>query len=239
MSATFTSVAARSSPNGVPGHLFCPERRAVAKTRVGVYIDYSNVYSGARDAFMLWNEQGYKGNINPFFLARHVALSAPSGCADRSETHELTFAKVFRGAPDPGRDPIGAKIEAARAAQWEQWGCNVYRQTLDYGSGFPAEKGVDVRLATNLIVDQSSIDLAIVVSADKDFRYALLELRDQGQVDIEVSIWQAVPGGEALGRIELRPERSDEPEVDCHFLNLKDFGRFEDRINYKQVVDRA
>ncbi|HEY1529633.1 MAG TPA: hypothetical protein VGF80_02380, partial [Galbitalea sp.] len=108
------------------------------KRRVGVYIDYSNVYSGARDAFILWNQPGYRGNINPLYLGKHVALNGP-GCVARDSTHELSFVKVFRGAPDPGRDPVGAKIEAARAAQWEKWGCSVFRQTLDYGSGRPAE----------------------------------------------------------------------------------------------------
>lgn len=209
----------------------------MSKTRVGVYIDYSNVYSGARDAFRLWNEQGYRGNVNPFYLAKHVALSSPDGCVDRSATHELTFAKVFRGAPDPGKDPVGARIEAHRARQWEAWGCEVYRHTLDYARGTPVEKGVDVRLATTLTMDavKGSLDTAVVVSADKDFRYALIQVRDIGVVDLEVSIWQAVPGGQALGRIELQPERPNEPEVPCHFLTKKDFGRFEDKINYARI----
>jgi hypothetical protein len=46
----------------------------------------------------------------------------------------------------------------------------------------------------------------------------------------------AIPGGDALGRIELRPERSNEPEMDYHFLSRSDFGRWEDRINYKRQL---
>lgn len=207
------------------------------KIRVGVYIDYSNVYKGARDAFMLWNEPGYRGNVDPMKLAKHVALSRPEDCADRSGTHELTFAKVFRGAPDPGRQPRDAALEAARAKQWSNWGCIVQRNTLDYArGGTPVEKGIDVLLAINLVSDESQIDLAVVVSADKDFRPALLQLRDRGNVDLEVAIWQAIPGGSALGRIELRPERPSEPEVACHFLNRHDFGRWEDSINYTQKL---
>src|SRR5450756_2127579 len=58
---------------GLPGHpLFWGTR--VASQRVGVYIDYSNVYSGARDAFALTSEQGYRGNVNPDYLAKRVAL---------------------------------------------------------------------------------------------------------------------------------------------------------------------
>lgn len=202
--------------------------------RVGVYIDYSNVYSGARDAFILDRAQGHRGNVNPIYLAKRVALQAPDGTS-RTATHELTFTKVFRGAPDPIKDPYGALMEAKRAYQWERLGAQVYRQTLDYGQGRPVEKGVDVRLATTLLMDAvgRSLDLAVLVSADKDYRYALLQVRDLGTVDLEVAIWQAVPGGRAVGRIELRPERPAEPEVSCHLLNRHEFGRFEDKVDYR------
>lgn len=180
--------------------------------RVGVYIDYSNVYSGARDAFILTSEPGYRGNIIPMYLGKRVALHNIDG-SSRKDTHELEFVKVFRGAPDPRKEPHAAQMEAKRAYEWERSGALVYRQTLDYGQGSPVEKGVDVRLATTMLVDamNNAMDLAIVVSADKDFRYALLQLRDLGTVSLEVAIWQARPGGQAIGRIELKPERPNEP----------------------------
>ncbi len=202
--------------------------------QVGVYIDYSNVYSGARDAFILDSAQGHRGNVNPVSLAKRVALHAPDG-ADRAQTHTLAFTKVFRGAPDPHREPRGAFMEAKRAYRWERLGAQVYRQTLDYGQGSPVEKGVDVRLSTTLAMDAVTglVDLAILVSADKDYRYALIQVRDLGKVELEVAIWQAIPGGKAVGRIELRPERPDEPEVPCHLLGRHDFGRLEDKIDYR------
>lgn len=208
----------------------------MAKKRVGVYVDYSNVYSGARDAFALTDEPGYRGNVNPDYLAKRVALQAPGiDAIARRESHALEVAKVFRGAPDPGRDPRGALMEAKRAAQWERWGCAVYRHTLDYARGEAVEKGVDVRLASELLLDSARglIDVAVVVSADKDFRYALLQVRDSTEVDVEVAIWSAIPGGAAVGRIELRPERPDEPEAPFHPLTRKDFGRLEDKIDYR------
>ncbi|HEY6749486.1 MAG TPA: hypothetical protein VI357_27680 [Mycobacteriales bacterium] len=51
------------------------------------------------------------------------------------------------------------------------------------------------------------MDLAILVSADKDYRYALIQVRDLRKIDLEVAIWQAIPGRKTVGRIELRPER--------------------------------
>lgn len=203
--------------------------------RVGVYIDYSNVYSGARDAFVLTGQPGHRGNVNPLYLAKCVALNAPDG-TKRSDTHSLEFTKVFRGAPDPRKEPKAALMEAKRAANWERWGAQVYRQTLDYGQGRPVEKGVDVRLATTLTMDaiKRAMDLAVLVSADKDFRYALINVRDLQQVELEVAIWQAVPGGSAIGRIELRPERPMEPEVPCHLLTRSDFSRLEDTVDYRR-----
>ncbi len=199
-----------------------------------MYIDYSNVYSGARDAFMLEQAPGYRGNVNVEYLAKRLALQGPDG-APRRSTHQLTFFKVFRGAPDPRKDARGALMEAKRAYRWEQQGAGVYRQTLDYGQGRPAEKGVDVRLATTMLMDAmaGAMDVVVLASADKDYRYALLQLRDSTEIEIEVATWKAIPGGMAVGRIELRPERPDEPEVPCHSLDRHEFGRFEDKIDYR------
>lgn len=208
----------------------------MTKKRVGVYVDYSNVYSGARDAFGLTFEPGYRGNVNPDFLAKRVALQGPGlDAPSRRDTHELAFCKVFRGAPDPGRDPRGALMEAKRAAQWERWGCGVFRNTLDYRGNVVMEKGVDVRLATALVMDSvaGSIDVAVIVSADKDYRFAIIQVREDTQVEVEVAIWQAIPGGAAIGRIEVQPERPDEPELPFHPLTRRDFGRLEDKIDYR------
>lgn len=200
-----------------------------------MYVDYSNVYKGARDAFLLDRAPGHRGNVHPVHLAQRLASVTPDGTS-RRDTHDLAFVKVFRGAPDPTREPYAALMEAKRAYQWERWGAQVYRQTLDYGRGHPVEKGVDVRLANTMLLDvvQHRVDVVVLVSADKDFRYALLNVRDVSDVDVEVAIWRAVPGGKALGRIELRPERPDEPEVPCHLLDRHDFGRLEDVVDYRR-----
>lgn len=212
---------------------------SVSKRRVGVYIDYSNVYAGARDAFGLTREPGYRGNVNPLYLAKRVALQSPgTGAPPRRDTHELHLTKVFRGAPDPARDPRGALMEAKRAAQWEKWGCKVYRQTVNYkGDGTAEEKGVDVRLANTMLIDalRGEVDTVVLVSADKDFRYAILQILDETQVEVEVAIWQAIPGGTAVGRIEIRPERPEAAEVPFHPLDRTVFGRVEDKIDYRNM----
>lgn len=204
---------------------------------MGVYVDYSNVYSGARDAFGLTSEPGYRGNVNPLYLAKRVALQSPGLSADpRRDTHELTYAKVFRGAPDPARDPRGALMEAKRATQWEKWGCRVYRQTVDYKpDGSAQEKGVDVRLANTMLLDavKGEIDTAVLISADKDYRYAILQVLDETDVEVEVAIWQAIPGGTAVGRIEIRPERPEAEEVPFHPLDRGVFSKIEDKIDYR------
>ncbi len=204
--------------------------------RVGVYVDYSNVYKGARDAFALRNAKGHRGNVHPVRLAERLALVAPDG-TDRRATHFLTFTKVFRGAPDPVREKHSAMMEAKRAHQWARWGTDVYRHTLDYARGVALEKGVDVRLAITMLVDvlRDRVDVVVLVSADKDFRYALLAIRDESSVEMEVASWKAVAGGEAMGRIRLRAERAWQPEVPCHLLDRHDFARLEDTVDYRML----
>lgn len=116
-------------------------------------------------------------------------------------------------------------------------GAQVYRQTLDYGRGRPVEKGVDVRPANTMLLDvvQGRVDVVVLTSADKDFRYAPLNVRDVAPVGVEVAIWRAIPGGKALGRIELRPERPQEPEVPCHVLDRHDFQLLEDVVDYRKL----
>ena len=204
--------------------------------RVGVYVDYSNVYKGARDAFALRGTKGHRGNVNPVRLAERLAAVSPTG-DDRSATHTLAHTKVFRGAPDPVRDKHAALMEAKRAHQWEQWGAQVYRHALDYAHGAVVEKGVDVRLAMTLLMDVLSgeVDVVVLMSADKDFRYALLQVRDASAVEVEVASWKAIAGGRAVGRIRLRAERAWEPEVPCHLLDRHDFARLEDTVDYRML----
>lgn len=204
--------------------------------RVGVYVDYSNVYKGARDAFLLDRAPGHRGNVRPVDLAVRVASKTPDGTS-RDGTHALTFAKVFRGAPDPGREPHAALMEAKRAHEWERSGAVVYRHALDYARGHPVEKGVDVRLANTMLLDvlRNEVDVVVLVSADKDFRYALINVLDASDAEVEVAIWRAIPGGKALGRIDLRPERPGKPEIPCHRLTRHDFVRVEDTLDYRRL----
>ena len=203
--------------------------------RVGVYIDYGNVYHGARDAFNLHSEQGYVGNVNPMYLAKRVALQSPEpGAPQRNKTHTLAYAKVFRGAPDPNREPHAALMEAKRAAQWERSGCQVIRHSVDYARGNPVEKGIDVKVATTLMKDamKREAEVFVLVSADKDFTPALNDIRDVG-IEVETAIWVAIPGAQAVGRIRLEADRQDLGPAPFHGLSRSDFGRVKDEIDYR------
>jgi hypothetical protein len=126
-------------------------------------------------------------------------------------------------------------MEAKRRAQWERWGCEVFRSTLDYSQGDIKEKGVDVRLATTLTMDcvKGKIDLAVIISADKDYRFAIIQAIEEVGVKVEVAIWRAVNGGKNVGRIRIAPERDDLDELEFHPLSRSDFNRVKDNIDYR------
>ena len=66
-------------------------------TRVAVFIDYQNVYRGARRAFFNESDPGVLGQIDPWRLALLLR-------GMRGETRELVAVHVFRGLPTPAKD---------------------------------------------------------------------------------------------------------------------------------------
>jgi hypothetical protein len=69
--------------------------------RVIVFIDWQNPYKGARDAFHHRQAPGRAGMVDPLRLARRLIE------VSRASTRELVGVRVYRGRPDPTRDPLG------------------------------------------------------------------------------------------------------------------------------------
>lgn len=162
----------------------------VPSCRVSVFIDWQNCYRSARDAFGFGG--GKRGAIRPLMLARRLAgdrLSAQG-------TGELTSLKIYSGQASQKRN---AKTYAANRRQFQSWRnssevVDVVTRTLDYSLGDPREKGIDVKLAVDLVraalVDDDH-DVAIVVSADTDLLPALeLVVEERGPAAVEVATWE-------------------------------------------------
>ena len=169
-------------------------------TRVVVFIDYQNVYHGARDVFGPQppnNPPPTFGNVYPLKLGQMLC--------DRGLTADpqrvLTGVRVYRGKPVTGRS--SDKVCQAFARQTVQWsrtpGVDVFTRPLKYhratgrnGTRYWAgqEKGVDVKMALDISIGahRNDYDTAVVVTADTDFLPALEEAANAGK-RVETATW--------------------------------------------------
>lgn len=170
------------------------------KKNVGVFIDYMNAFNRARDAFAGVYPSSQDGQFHPSALAHEVAGMA----RDRS----LAKVTVYRGQPDPRRDPKGAGATQRQIAGWKAAGVEVKTRPLGgYQYGEPKEKGIDVLIAVDLVVCAMArrYDVLVLVSADSDLVPGL-EWADRFSshhvalgkppIEMETVVWMP-PGGRA------------------------------------------
>jgi uncharacterized LabA/DUF88 family protein len=197
------------------------EDRAVAGRRVAVFIDFQNCYECARKAFHKPGDSGRLGNCDPIKLAQLLAAKA-------GRSHELAYVGVYCGLPNQYRD---AKTHAARTTQiaaWRKGGATVFTRPLQYLKGMPPrEKGVDVKMAVDIVMNavEGVYDTAIVASCDSDLSpaiEALLELKTMhGGPDVEVVAWEGRK--HHLGRA---------PAVPFRWIRKADYVAIQDLTNY-------
>jgi hypothetical protein len=65
---------------------------------VVVFLDYQNVYNGAREAFELRDRPSRYGQIDPLLLAQLIVARHP-------EEGHLAAVRVYRGRPHSARQP--------------------------------------------------------------------------------------------------------------------------------------
>lgn len=196
--------------------------------RVIVFIDYQNVYKGAREAFDWTNQPGSFGQIDPLLLGQHLISQYP----DRV----LTQVRVYRGRPSQKRDPRGYAANQRQLAVWNQTtDVKPVLRDLRYPPGWPncpekpQEKGVDVALAVDFVrlAIHDRYDIGVVFSADTDLRPALesvLELDNAPKV--EVAGWK--PDGRYGSRLRLPNHKA----IWCHWLDEQQHQTVSDPANY-------
>lgn len=196
--------------------------------RVAIFIDWQNVYWGAREAFGFERRPSGYGNFSPFQLGRLLAAANGRGCDGR-----LVGVEVFRGQPSPARDRIGYAANRRQAAAWEAEAPGVVvsrtrplRYPPTYPSNPPVEKGVDVELAVSALgaVLRSRCDVAVVFSHDSDLRpvpEAIADLAGAGCV--ETAAW--------IGPT-FKQRISPKPVVAHHALTERVFRLVSTPVNY-------
>ena len=170
--------------------------------RVVVFLDYQNVYHGARRAFFAAQPSRRLGNVNALALGQLIASRGPQG------SHRvLQQVRIYRGMPVAAVDPKG------HAAAWRQQEaqvadedtqrelekviCDEYGyvpydvvqhcdRPLRYPSDYPRqpaqEKGVDVQLAVDFVSGAFAgrFDVGVIMSTDTDLYPALEAVRAYG-----------------------------------------------------------
>lgn len=201
--------------------------------RVVVFLDWQNVYKGAREAFCALQAPHWQGQVDPVALAEHLAADSPF-------SRELTQVRIYRGQPDSILDPKGFGASSRQAAAWRRSPLvELTMRTLRYPRGWPAtsrigerpqEKGIDVALAIDYVVMavRREFEVGILMSTDTDMKPALeavAQLTFTQGTRAEVAAWSAA--GRHNRRLSIRSR-----SLYCHWVDKDIYDRVADSTDY-------
>jgi len=194
--------------------------------RTVLFIDYQNVYKGARETFHELRASPQCGQIDPMRLG-HLLVQ-------RSAGRTLTGVRVYRGRPDSEKDPKGYGANRRQSAVWEHAGATVVTRALRYPAAWPAEreeeKGIDVALALDFMAMavHGEYDVGILMSTDTDLKPALEKVIALGGSPFprcEVAAWSSPD--RHCRRLSIQKAK-----LWCHWLGLDDYRAVADPTDY-------
>ena len=198
--------------------------------RVRVFLDYRNVYGGAREAFVPRRALGRAGHINPLAFGELLAART-NPRQPPSPQRVLEQVRIYTGRPDGEKDPRTHAAHMRQCAAWERSGAVVITRPLRYPREWPRdraqEKGIDVQLAVDFVAGaiDDYYDTGIVCSTDTDLLPALEFVATRfGHERAETAAWLAGGKGSEL--------RLKSPSTWCHRLELTDYESVRDPTDY-------
>jgi uncharacterized LabA/DUF88 family protein len=199
---------------------------------VAVFIDWQNVYEGAREAFELKHEPPARGNFNPLKVARHLAASNK-----REKKGKLVLLEIHRGLPLPNSNPKGHAAADRQRQAWQDLdpivSVKLRPLRINPDSGKEEEKGIDVALACSAVenVLMGKCDVAIIFSHDSDLLPPVETIcRLKGREHVETASWQSdfhktrIPPAKEVWGAQIG--------VVNHTLKVELFDAVEDPVNY-------
>lgn len=197
-----------------------------AVDRVVVFMDYQNVHGWARRQFLPFGADPGDGHVFPVKVGELLTRR-------RARESELMEVRVYRGRPNPERQPGAARANDRQTAMWQRSDrVTVIRRNLQYPPDYPTvpamEKGVDVAIAVDMIRLGMSgyMDVAILFSSDNDLIPAVEVLAAMPQCHVEVASWS--------GAHRIRLPGTQKPW--CHHLSESDFAVVRDSFDYTNHV---
>lgn len=193
---------------------------------VVVFIDYENA---VRSALEKWGAPGQgprEFQLDPLNLAQLIVARRPPG-------GYLKEVRVYRGRPEPRKEPTLARVNDRQYHRWVQDDrVHVIKRALRYPSDWgepgcrdrPREKGIDVRLALDLyrFAVAKDFDAGVVVSRDSDLLPAIELAREADGAHIEAATWE--------GSTRLRVDGGK--KLFCHMLTFDEFELVRDKQEY-------
>lgn len=195
--------------------------------RVVVFVDYQNVFNDARAAFHSPPYGPADGQIDPVLLGERLTRKPPIGESRKRAFHEV---RVYRGRPDPRREPQTNAAHMRQCQAWERAGARVITRPLRYPRDWPTakceEKGIDVQMAIDIVMMaiNREFDVAILASTDTDQRPVLEAI-------------QALPM-EPRPTIEVAAWRSDTVRKRLSVQNVVTWPHFLEVADYREVRDQ-
>jgi uncharacterized LabA/DUF88 family protein len=199
--------------------------------RAVIFIDYQNVYMGARRAFAPDQSVASPfGQFNPSLLAQKIM--------DRNhKISKIAEIRIYRGLPLASYDKKGHVSAMTQINYWtKDPRISVITRPLSYrrisGPDVPRkimmEKGIDVSLAIDFVTQaiKGEYDLGIIFSSDTDLKPALEFVNsDNVEAKAQVAAW--------------RPDQGNYPRLStgnnqpyCHWLYSNDYFDVADHTKY-------
>ena len=153
--------------------------------KVMVFIDYQNLATCAAEQYPDTAGSRKFTHIDPLRVAERIV-----------SRRRYASERVYRGRPNPRRQPAAAAANDIQANAWERNPQvtavrRMLRYPSDYPAGRPQEKGIDVALAIDFLrlAVQGAYDVGIIASHDSDLVPALEAVRDMHLAHVEVAGW--------------------------------------------------
>ncbi|MCY3566654.1 MAG: NYN domain-containing protein [Gammaproteobacteria bacterium] len=203
-------------------------------TRVAVFVDYQNLYHGARRAFGdPRSDPPTFGHVRPDRLG--LLLKQLGEVVDPER--ELVRITVFRGQPGAKGHPHLQSAFARQVDAWRELPLTIVKtrplryQPTEWSFGRPIrwrgeEKGVDVLIALDVALGarDDCYDVAVVVSADTDLIPAI-EIALQAGKRVETATW-------ASQACRIKPLMIEGRRTWNHWLDRQRFEYVRDYTNY-------
>lgn len=203
--------------------------------RVIVFLDWQNLYSGARRMFHSGYDPYSDGQVDPVLLGTWLASRNPG--------QALKQVRIYRGLPDSTKQPEAYAANERQAAAWSSSPyVHVYRRALQYPRGWPdaclagerpREKGIDVALAIDFVrlAIEDAYDVGVLVSSDTDLKPALeavWDFKGASGPRPETAAW-SVPE-QHCRRLALAKPRS----LWCHWMDEALYRTVKDPTDYRR-----